>query len=318
MLYPILCNYYVTTRCNARCAFCDIYMKKGIDSKLEDVLFNLKGLKRIGIRFIDFTGGEPLLHPDLPEMLREAKRIGLATTVTTNCLLYPKRAREIAGLVNLLHFSLDSIRKSDHDALRGVPAFDLVLESITVAQTLGEKPDLLFTVTEENFEQIPEAAAFARRNRLMLLLNPVFSYFGNPGSSRKMLDAVLEAAPLPYVYVNRGIVRLMRQGGNRTAHPRCRAVTTTVVISPENTILLPCYHKALIQTPIEFSLSEWIDHYQRRTFQKVEGRFQFCEGCAISCYFDPSFTHGLDNYFFLSQTSKIKYVFDKYIRIFFA
>ena len=314
MFRPILCTYYVTTRCNARCGFCDIHLRDGSDAVLADVVANLKLLKRTGIRFVDFTGGEPLLHPDLPAMLREARRLGLQTIVTTNGLLYPKRAGEIAGLVSLLRFSLDSVRKAVHDALRGVPAFDRVMESLDVSRSLGERPDLVFTVTAMNAGQISEAAEFARRNRLMLLLNPASSGFGTPGPDRKVLDAVLAAASLPYVTVNRGVVRFMQRGGNRTRHPRCRAVTSTVVISPDNTILVPCYHQAVMQIPAETHLKGWSRRSEYRMFRKCEGRFRVCEGCTISSNFDPSFTVGWDEYFFLSRISKVKYIWDKFVR----
>jgi len=313
-LYPILCNYCLTTRCNARCTFCDIHQKKGLDAKTEEVLCNLKDLKKLGVRFIDFTGGEPLLHPHLPEILREAKRLQFLTTLTTNCVLYPKLAHKIIGLVNYLHFSLDSPHPEEHDAIRGVVCFDRVMESLKVAEALGEKPDILFTVTNQNVRRLPEMVRFAQSLRRILLLNPVFSYFDNEGVSQQTLDAVLAAASLPYVYVNRGILRLMKIGGNRSNRPRCRAVTTTVVISPDNHLLLPCYHRAVRKIPINGNLlkirrSRTAEHFRRR-----EGRFPSCEGCTISCYLDPSFTYGLDDYFLLSQLSKMKYVWDKYVR----
>ncbi len=312
--YPILCNYYITTRCNARCIFCDIYKKKGKNAKPEEVFRNLADLKKIGVRFIDFTGGEPLLHPVLPAFLRAAKKLGFFTTVTTNCILYPKRAKEIAGLIDLLHFSLDSPIKNEHDRIRGVPCFDSVVKSFYIAETLGEKPDILFTVTDENVKHLPEMAKIAKQLHRILLVNPVFSYFDNPSIHKKTLDLIFSFASEPYVYVNRGIIRFMKKGGNPTNHPRCRAVTTTIVISPDNYLLLPCYHKAVKKIPINDNLLKVHQSKIVKYFKRMEGRFSFCEGCTISCYFDPSFTYGVDNYFLLSQLSKVKYTAEKYFR----
>ena len=69
----ILCNYYVTLRCNSQCKFCDIW-EKGQKSHLseqtiEEIENNLKALKKLGIKVIDFTGGEPLLYPHLKYMV---------------------------------------------------------------------------------------------------------------------------------------------------------------------------------------------------------------------------------------------------------
>jgi len=311
---PVLCNYYITTKCNAACVFCDIQTDQGQHADPEAVHRNLADLRKLGVRFIDFTGGEPLLHPFLPEFLRAAKTLGFLSTVTTNCLLYPKRAREIAGLVDLLHFSLDSPVAREHDAIRGVPSFDNVMQSLDIAESINEKPDILFTVTDSNVGRLGEMIRFARKRRLILIVNPVFEYFGNPHSGKAVLDAVRASTSESYVYVNRGILRLMKRGGNQVASPRCRSVSCTVVISPDDRLLLPCYHRAVAGFPIRGTLVDLVRGQKVRRFHKQEGRFEFCEGCAISCYFDPSFTAGTDDYVLLGLVSKMKYVWDKYVR----
>ena len=48
--HPVLCNYYVTYRCNAKCAFCDIWEKPSPYITLVDVDRNLRDLKRLGVR----------------------------------------------------------------------------------------------------------------------------------------------------------------------------------------------------------------------------------------------------------------------------
>ena len=61
----------------------------------ENVQANLNDLKKLGVKVIDFTGGEPLLHRQLPEFLQYAKKLKFITTVTTNTLLYPKYAERL-------------------------------------------------------------------------------------------------------------------------------------------------------------------------------------------------------------------------------
>jgi hypothetical protein len=56
----------------------------------------------------------------------------------------------------------------------------------------------------------------------------------------------------------------------------------------------------------------------RENWIKREGRLPICEGCSVSCYFDPSFVLGLDDYFLLSQISKVKYLLDKHVRPWFC
>jgi len=293
---PLVCNYYLTLRCNARCSFCDIWQEP--DRRLanpEEVLRNLGQLRRASVRIVDFTGGEPLLHPGLPSFLREAKRQGLRTTVSTNALLYPKRARELSGLINLLHFSIDAARPDLHDRLRGVPSFDRVMEALDVALTLGEKPELLFTATRDNYLEIGPLADLARQFGVILIVNPVFSG-GDEMLRQPELLELIALCNKPYVYLNGGVAKLMLDGGNDPTKPRCRAVSATVVISPQNELLLPCYHQTRSAVPIQGNLLQALASPERKIWRRSQGRADFCRGCAINCYLAPSLVYRADRY----------------------
>ncbi len=314
---PIVCNYYVTYRCNARCRFCDLWKKRRYretgDCSIEDVATNLAALRKIGIEFIDFTGGEPLLHPDLPDMLKMAKAHLFRTSVTTNCLLYPERAKELKGLVDLLHFSLDSMNNNQHDELRGCECHADVMQSIEIAKSLGERPDLLFTATPTNVEAIEGLVDLAQREKLILIVNPVFKYSDQIALGNRAVDYLDKFRREKYVYINRAFHQLIRDGGNQTSHPRCRAVSSSIVISPQNELLLPCFHHAQLAIPLNNNLTQVIRSHAYRRFKKQQGTFPFCQGCTINCYFDPSFLYKVDRYFWLSLISKAKYAFDKYV-----
>ncbi len=314
----ILCNYYITYRCNAKCSYCDFWRKKSYreatDCSIEDVAQNLLQLKRIGIKFIDFTGGEPLLHPDLPEILKLAKQNRFCTSVTTNCLLYPERAEELKGLINLLHFSIDSMDEEVNDRIQGKRSFASVMQSIEVAKSLGEHPDLLFTATPANFKAIEELALFAQNQKLILIVNPVFKYSEQSLLTDAALNYLDQFRYEKYVYINRGFHRLIRQGGNNQTKPRCRAISSTIVIAPQNDLLLPCFHQAQLAIPIKSNLHQILKSQTYCLVKKQQGTFPFCQGCTINCYFDPSFLYKIDRYFWLSLASKLKYGFDKYFR----
>ncbi|NOZ61928.1 MAG: radical SAM protein [Calditrichaeota bacterium] len=318
---PILAHYYITYRCNARCVYCDIPGKsrrrQNRDARLEHVLENLPQLRSLGVRFVDFTGGEPLLHPDLPDMLRAAKKIGLRTTVTTNCAFYPQRAKELRGLVDLLHFSLDSTNEQENDTLRGKGSFRDVMRSIEIAKKLGERPDLLFTVTDANYRAIDELSRFARKEKLMLIVNPFFAYARQNPITLNALNYLEQFFGAPFVYFNRAFHRLIRVGGNDRLRPRCRVGAAVVVVSPQNEILLPCYHRVQRRIPICGNLKElWLSP-RTQNYRRKSGSFSFCQGCTINCYFDPSFLYEMDAYFWLSLFSKMRYGFDKYVRALF-
>ncbi|MBU1651036.1 radical SAM protein [bacterium] len=306
---PLVCNYYVTTRCNAKCAFCDIWQDNGQHADTQEVLRNLKQLPSAGVRIIDFTGGEPLLHRDLPRFLETARRMGLQTTVTTNGLLYPKRARQLQGLVDLLHLSIDGATAEVHDRYRSVPCFDSVMESIDVALSLGERPDLLFTATAKNYREIEPLIALARSKGLIQIVNPVFESGGDLTLNSRQLEKLERACKAPYVYINGGVLKLMKEGGNDPDHPRCKAVSATLVISPDNKILLPCFHHADAKITIDGTLAEALQHPKRQKALQSQGRQEYCRGCTINCYLAPSLPYRFDKYLanFLPWMAKYLY-----------
>ncbi len=309
--HPILCNYYVTYRCNAKCGFCDIWEKPSPYVNLDTATKNFSDLKKLGVKVIDFTGGEPLLHQQLPELLQAAKSMGFITTVTTNGLLYPKQAEKLRGLVDMLHFSLDSADPHTHDTLRGVACFDKVMESISIAKSLGERPDILFTVFEHNIEEIQAVyETICIPNDLVLILNPAFDYNAvdtGPALSSATLDILQTWARKKMVYCNEGFIQLRRDGGNHVDKPVCRAGSTTIVISPHDELVLPCYHLGLEKYPIRGNLYELYRSDEVQTMVALEGRLPQCEGCTINCYMQPSFAVELNKYWWKALPGTLKY-----------
>ncbi|MBN2572471.1 MAG: radical SAM protein [Ignavibacteriales bacterium] len=315
----LLCNYYVTYRCNAACEFCHFTKlapkEKNFDAKFEDYAFNLLQISKLGVKFIDLTGGEPLLNKSIVEMTRFARELKIQTSITTNTILYPKYAEKLASIVNLLHFSLDSPNEEEHNKIRNVDCFRYVFESIKIAKSLGESPDILFTVTNKTYTKLPQMYDIALKYDLILIVNPVFSYFGNPGLSIKALDYIEEFIKgKSKIYMNEGFIKLRRDGGNNIKKPSCKAVSRVIVISPKNEIILPCFHFGKEFIKIDKPIKEIIkqDYYQY--YKKNEGRFDFCKGCTVNCYFEPSFAFPFNKYGLRSLKSKFKYGFNKIIR----
>lgn len=309
--HPVLCNYYLTYRCNAKCGFCDIWEQPSPYVTLENVEANLTDLQKLGVKVIDFTGGEPLLHRQLPEILSLAKDKGFITTVTTNTLLYPKKAKSLAGLIDMLHFSLDSYDQKQHDTMRGVACYDSVINSIEIALELGERPDILFTVFAHNLDQIaPVYKNITKPNNLVLILNPVFDYNSvDTGSSftAPQLRELRRWRKKPLVYLNDAFISLIEDGGNHINNPICKAGSSTVVISPHNELISPCYHLHKEQFSIDNNLLSIYAKDELQVALSVEGKLPECEGCAINCYMQPSFAIELNKYFWKALPSTIKY-----------
>jgi len=308
---PVLCNYYVTYRCNATCAFCDIWEKPSPYVTLEQVQKNLIDLKKLGVKVIDFTGGEPLLHREIDQILASARQMGFITTLTTNALLYPKWAERIKGKISMLHFSLDSADETKHNAMRGVDCFGHVMESIKIAKSLGERPDILFTAFDHNLDDMEKVYRdIAQPNNLVLIVNPVFEYNQvktGGGLSETSLNRLSDFGGKKGVYLNQAFLELRKDGGNQISAPVCKAASTTIVISPENKLVLPCYHLGLSDYSINGNLFALYKSEEVQKAIQLEGKHDGCQGCSINCYMQPSFAVELNKYWLKALPSTLKY-----------
>ncbi len=312
----LLCNYYLTYRCNAYCEFCHFgdhsQFKDTPFADPEDFFRNVKELRSMGVRFIDLTGGEPLLHKDIASLTKFARQLGMQTSITSNGLLYPKFAESLRGNVDLLHFSLDSPDRDEHDKIRGLKCFDAVMSGIDLAKSLGEYPDILFTVTNETYQKLPQMYEIAKEKGLVLIVNPVFSYFGNPGLNDDAISYLQNYVKgKKEIYLNDSYLKLRLHGGNDINKPSCKAVSRVVVISPYNELILPCYHLGTERVKIDRPIKELRKTEKIKYFRKMEGRFDFCQGCTINCYFEPSFAFPVNYYGLMSLKSKFRYGYQK-------
>jgi MoaA/NifB/PqqE/SkfB family radical SAM enzyme len=81
---PLLAQVVVTRRCNLACGYCNEYDDFSPPVPLEDLVARVDHLASLKTASITFTGGEPLLHPDLDKIIRAARRHGMIVTMITN------------------------------------------------------------------------------------------------------------------------------------------------------------------------------------------------------------------------------------------
>src|SRR3954471_13432662 len=68
--HPVLAHIIPMRRCNLSCAYCNEYDKVSAPVSTEEMIHRIDLLARLGTQIITISGGEPLLHPDLDEILR--------------------------------------------------------------------------------------------------------------------------------------------------------------------------------------------------------------------------------------------------------
>ncbi|MDY7091530.1 MAG: radical SAM protein [Acidobacteriota bacterium] len=134
--HPRSVQLEVSTRCNLTCSYCS---HRHLESKrfqpFEEFLRHLDGIDFHRVRNVDFTGlGEPVLHPRLPDMVREVRRRAprAEVRVVTNGTVFDARRFEplcAAGITSIA-FSLDSLDPQRFAHQRGGTALQPVLDNL--------------------------------------------------------------------------------------------------------------------------------------------------------------------------------------------
>lgn len=278
------------------------------DADLEEAIQNLDAAKRIGVTHLILTGGEPLLYKGLVPILVEARRQGFHTTLTTNGLIYQEMAEDLEGWVDNLEFSLPAIDKEKYQRERGIDGSRRVISAVYKAVELGEKPVLTATITEENIKEIPEILSFAKKMGLLLLLKPAFDYFSNRSLSEEGARELFRYSHCRNVWYNQAFLNFFTRGGNRTGSPRCRALESTIAISPDGGLYLPCFHNSKEILPIRGDLEGQMASKKIEKYRKARGRWPFCQGCKVICYFEDAFFWPLDGFFIKDITSRLRWL----------
>jgi MoaA/NifB/PqqE/SkfB family radical SAM enzyme len=113
--HPLLVQIIPIRRCNIDCGYCNEYDKVSAPVPTEVMKARIDKLADLGTSVVAFSGGEPMLHPDLDDLIRHIRRRGMmAGLITNGYFLVPKRIEELnaAGL-DFLQISIDNIEPDE-------------------------------------------------------------------------------------------------------------------------------------------------------------------------------------------------------------
>lgn len=150
----------VTRRCNLRCVHC--YSHSEDKSYQGELSFDegkalIEDLSEFGSPVILFSGGEPLIRPDILELIQYAVKLGRRAVVSTNGTLITERVAAKLQEIGLSYvgISLDGLEQV-HDSFRGIAGtFGRVMAAIKNCQDVGLKVGLRFTINKRNYQDIP-------------------------------------------------------------------------------------------------------------------------------------------------------------------
>ncbi|MCL4818709.1 MAG: radical SAM protein [Vicinamibacteria bacterium] len=170
---PYLVQLVVTRRCNLRCGYCNEYDRTSGPVPWDDLVARVGRIRELGALALEFTGGEPLLHPRLVDLVRVATQHDFPRRMLiSNALLLTDEA--IAGLNDAgltdLQVSVDGARANETtrktlDTLRErlVRLAEQARFRVVVSAVVGACPP------EETLETIDFARAHGLRPRVLLL-----------------------------------------------------------------------------------------------------------------------------------------------------
>jgi MoaA/NifB/PqqE/SkfB family radical SAM enzyme len=113
--HPLLVQIIPIRRCNIDCGYCNEYDKVSAPVPADVLKRRIDKLKDLGTSVVAFSGGEPMLHPDLDDLIRHIRSRGMmAGLITNGYFLVPKRIQELnrAGL-DFLQISIDNVEPDE-------------------------------------------------------------------------------------------------------------------------------------------------------------------------------------------------------------
>ncbi|MBI9083452.1 MAG: 12,18-didecarboxysiroheme deacetylase [Desulfobacterales bacterium] len=151
----------MTRRCNLKCVHCYAQAKNQVfenEMTTEEGKALIDDLSAFGSPVMLFSGGEPLMHEDLPELAGYAVEKGMRAVISTNgTLITPEKARTLKAIgLSYVGISIDGM-EDIHDRFRAVKgAYKAALEGIRNTQAAGIKVGLRFTINRFNVGEIPK------------------------------------------------------------------------------------------------------------------------------------------------------------------
>jgi len=157
--------FYPTGRCNSRCVSCDWWKQSGADDlTLDEIAVVADALPALGTRMVVFSGGEPLLRPEVFDAASLFRAQGMTLHLLTSGVLLERFAERVARHFDRLIVSLDATTAPLYERIRGVDALATVGRGIARLRSLA--PDIPVsgraTLHRANFRELPRLIDFAR------------------------------------------------------------------------------------------------------------------------------------------------------------
>jgi Fe-coproporphyrin III synthase len=196
-----LATLYLTERCNSRCVTCDYWRHGRTNMTLSAVTQLLPSLRNLGTQVVLLSGGEPLLNPEWREIAALLRDAEIYPWLLTSGLSLAKHARAASRLFAAITVSLDGAERRTYEQIRGLDAFDKVIQGIRAAVGCSAAVNIRTTVQRANFRQMRQLVDLALdlgvRQISFLAVDVANPHaFGRSGGADASLALAAEELPL--------------------------------------------------------------------------------------------------------------------------
>lgn len=168
-LAPFTIAWEVTRACAFACVHCRADAQHTRDPNeltTEEGYQLIDRFKAFGSPILVFTGGDPMMRPDLFDLIRYATEQGLRCSLTPTATALPtveRLQKAMQAGIRRIALSLDAPSSEVHDAFRQVPgSWDRTMKILRNAQSIGLSAQINTTVTRHNVDLLPDMVKFVQ------------------------------------------------------------------------------------------------------------------------------------------------------------
>ena len=285
---PILSEIAVTYRCNLACQFCyagcnchkkDNHSGEMSTAQVKKVLKIIK--TRADVPSVSFTGGEPTLRPDLPRLIKYARKIGMKVNLITNGTLVDQSlARKLAEAgLNSAQVSFEGATAASHDALTQVQgSFEKTWRGIHLLAEAGINTQTNTTLNMANYQEAEEMVELIHNNGLkrfaMNMLTPSGSATDNAhlqitysqiGEVVKKVKLRADALGIRFLWYSPTPYCLFNPIASGLGNKSCAACDGLLSVDPKGEIL-PC-------SSFDYGVGNILKEDFRKIWDSAQARF---------------------------------------------
>ena len=299
---PFMVMFETTLHCNMKCGYCAIWQNQQPEDRAvrERVFARMDEAAEFGVFAWSFSGGEPLMNPNVPAYIEYAARKGFYTSMPTNGLALKKYAQACARL-DQLEVSIDTLDPKKFAKRRGIDGLPTILAGLDhlLGRYAHHTIQINAAVDLDNLEDLPALAQFCQERGLLLHTEAVHNVVR---TTWKTEDVELETAALDkvaaYVMELREAYRCVRfytdyyrfyRNDGFTKKFPCRSASHLINMRPDGSIQFPCAFVSVHRGAPEMTLRAIYDSPEvRKLIAESPDMWAFCKGCKIGCPYEVS------------------------------